>query len=416
MSYTSLGTLNTSTGTVVLQDNGVQLMIVDGSRGYVYTIVAGTYYQTALNAAGSFGVITDPNFPNGATTVSFLNSRFLCEKSGTRQCYMSCQDSSGIAYDGTRWTDATTGLAYYITKENASDVLVHADVLNGAIVLWGTSTIEFWQDVGSSPQPYARINGATQTWGLAAVNSVAFLNNTAYFLGQAQQGGVQVMALQGSVPARVSTSDIENLIAGFSTWTDASSLTYIVDGHPMYQINFPTAGRSFMYDSLTQFWSELQSGVGVQGVHFANIGVTYNTKFYASDYGTGNVYQLLTTTYTDNSTPIKRQITTRHLHAEGNEFSIDELVLDMETGVGLSTGQGSNPQIMLEVSKDGGRTFGPEKWVGVGAIGDYRVRARWTRLGSARDFVFRFTMTDPIKFTILKGWATTRQGEGVAGG
>ena len=415
LTSTALGTLSTSTGLVCMQDNGVQLMIVDGTAGYIYTIVAGTYYQTALNAAGSFGVVTDPNFPNGATTVSFLNSRFLCEKSGTRQCYMSCQDGSGIAYDGTRWTDATTSLAYYITKENASDVLNHVDVLNGTIVLWGTSTIEFWQDVGSSPQPYARINGATQTWGLAAVNSVAFLNNTAYFLGQTQQGGMQVMALQGNTPVRISTSDIENLIASFTTWTDATSLTYIVDGHPMYQLNFPTAQRSFMYDTLTQFWSELQTGVSLQAVHFANIGITYATKFYAADSTTGIIYQLLTTVYTDNGTAIKRQATTRHIYSNGNEFSIDELLVDMETGIGLVTGQGSNPQVMLQVSKDGGRTFGVEKWMSLGALGDYRTRARWLRLGSSRDFVFQITMTDPVKFTILRGAATTRQQEGAGG-
>lgn len=409
-----LGVVASITGAVDMQDNGVQLLIVDGVFGYIYTLVTGTYYQSSLNTAGSFGIIADTNFPNGATTCCFINTRFLVNKPNSLQEYMSCQDSNGIAYDGTRWTDATYSLPYYISKENHSDYLIASDMLNGAIVLWGTETIEFWQDVGASPQPYARINGATQTWGLAALWSRAKLNNTFYFLGRAEQGGVQVMVLQGYTPTRVSTTDVENIISKMVDWTDAVALTYIIDGHPMYQLNFPSANRSFLFDSLTQFWSEVQTGVDVQARHFAQMGIAYNRKYYVADYTTGVIYQLQGDVYTDNGTPIKRQATSRHISASLNEFGIDELVLDMETGVGLNDGQGSDPQVMLQVSRDGGRTFGIEKWMTVGKIGDYIRRVIWRRLGSARDFVFQFTMTDPVKFTIVKGSASTRQTKGVA--
>lgn len=50
---TSKGTLATSYGRVQLATNGLQVMVVDGS-GYVYDIGAGT-----------FGSITDPDFPGG---------------------------------------------------------------------------------------------------------------------------------------------------------------------------------------------------------------------------------------------------------------------------------------------------------------------------------------------------------------
>jgi hypothetical protein len=115
--------------------------------------------------------------------------------------------------------------------------------------------------------------------------------------------------------------------------------------------------------------------------------------------------------YTDNGAAVKRQLTTRHIGVDGNEINISELFLDMETGVGLQSGQGSAPQIMLQVSKDGGRTFGVEKWKSVGAVGQYKTpRAIWRRLGSARDFVFQFTLTDPVKFTVIGGSITVDQG------
>ena len=406
---TVLGYLTNSSSVVVMQDNGVQLMMVDGSKSYCYTLVTGRYNQSSLNTAGSFGAITtDANLPSGATTVAFLDGFMIVNRPNSRQYYVSGQ------YDCTLWT--ASSLPIYATKENSSDLLVAVDVFNGTLVLWGAQSIEFWQDVGTSPVPFARVNGSSQTWGLAAVSSRAFLNNTMIFLGQNPQGGVQVMMLNGYSPVRVSNSDLENLMASFTTVADATALTYIVDGHPMYQINFPTANRSFLYDALTNLWQEVQTGTALLNRHFGNLGIAFNAKNYIADYASGNIYQLRTDVYTDNGTPIKRQVTTRHIHGGGNEIGISELWIDMETGVGLQSGQGSNPQVMLQVSRDNGRTFGPEKWVSIGAVGQYlSPRAIWRRLGAARDFVFQFTMTDPVKFTIINGSMRTRQGEGEDG-
>jgi len=70
-------------------------------------------------------------------------------------------------------------------------------------------------------------------------------------------------------------------------------------------------------------------------------------------------------------------------------------------GVGLSVGQGDNPQIMMQVSKDGGHTYGVERWTTMGAIGAYKARANWHRLGLARDWVFKLRITDPVKTVII---------------
>lgn len=410
--YTVLGTLTNSTSTVSMADNGVQLMMVDGlsSSAYIYTLVTGVYNQTSLNTAGSFGKVTaDANLPIGASAIAFLDGWFIVNRPNTRQFYVS-----GI-YDGSLWT-SSGGLPIYGTKENSSDVLLAVDVLNGALVLWGTNSIEFWQDVGSTPLPFQRITGTTQTWGLAAVNSRAFLSNTMIFLGQNPQGGVQVMMLNGNVPQRVSNSDVENIFSSFATSADAQALTYIVDGHPMYQLSFPGAGRSFLYDALTGLWSEVQTGLALRARHYGNLGVAFNSDNFISDYSSGNIYQLRTDSYTDNGAAVKRQVTSRHINLEGNKFSISELYIDLETGVGATSAQGADPQIMLQISRDEGRTFGPEKWVSMGKLGQYlSPRAIWRRLGSARDFVFQFTMTEPVKFTIMSGSAKLSNHEGQDG-
>jgi hypothetical protein len=77
----------------------------------------------------------------------------------------------------------------------------------------------------------------------------------------------------------------------------------------------------------------------------------------------------------------------------------------METGVGLDGSvQGSDPQIMLRFSKDGGHTWSSEMWAGmgkkIGGIGDFKKRVIWNRLGSFRDCVFEVKVTDPVDLTM----------------
>lgn len=383
---TSLGSILTSSGLVSMDDNGVQVMIVDGTAGYICTIATGVVAQ-----------ITDANFQNGARTVAFINGSFIVERPSSRQYYVS------DLYDGFSWS-FNAGAPVFGTKENNADQLLAVHVFGGILILMGTLTTEFWQDIGASPLPYARINGATQNWGLAAINSVVKLNNVLMFLGQSLYGGIKVFALSGYAPTPVSNSDVETLISSFGDISDAVALGYSADGHLFYQLTFPTADRTLLYDTTTNFWYEAQSGTLDYGRHFGNTGIAFNNLSLMADSTTGNIYKLDSSTYTDNGDPIKRVVTTRHVNFDGNEYGISELYLDMETGVGTVSGQGSDPEIMLDVSKDGGRTYPIQRTAKIGALGVYnRGRVIWRRLGASTDFVFRFSMTDPVKFTIISG-------------
>lgn len=83
----------------------------------------------------------------------------------------------------------------------------------------------------------------------------------------------------------------------------------------------------------------------------------------------------------------------------------------METGVGLTTGQGSDPQLLLSWSKDYGHTWSPEQWLPIGTIGDYLTRVRLAgRLGQGRGWCFRVVVTDPIPVTFLQMTADVTKG------
>lgn len=383
-----LGSIINSGQLVQMGDDSITMLIVDGAQAY-----------SVLLPLGAPTLVADANFPNGAQSIAQLDSKMYAPFPNSRRF------AASGTLNATVWTPGIVG-----TKENASDNLVAVDVWNGALILWGSDNMEFWQDVGSSPLPVQRINGASQAWGLAALRSRVALANTMYFLGKNRQGGVQVFRLNGYTPQRVSNTDLEDLFATFGSYSDAIALTYTVSGHPMYQITFPGESRSFLFDTQTEMWYETQTGIANIARHFGNLGVTFNFKNYICDTSSGNIYELDDDTYTDNGTTIKRQIASRHIRMDGNEFGVSELTLEMETGVGTATGQGADPQIMMQVSRDGGKTYGVERWKQIGAVGQYRRRVNYSQMGSARDFVFQFTMTDPVKFVVTGANATLSPG------
>ena len=61
---------------------------------------------------------------------------------------------------------------------------------------------------------------------------------------------------------------------------------------------------------------------------------------------------------------------------------------------------GWDPQIMLRISNDGGKTWGNEHWRSAGKLGEYRKRVIWNRLGQGRRRVLEVVMTDPVPFRI----------------
>ena len=66
--------------------------------------------------------------------------------------------------------------------------------------------------------------------------------------------------------------------------------------------------------------------------------------------------------------------------------------------------QGSDPQVMLRWSDDGGHTWSNEHWRSMGKIGETGRRVLWRRLGMTmklRDRVYEVSGTDPVKIAIM---------------
>lgn len=376
---TSLGTLNTSTGRVDMAYDGAVILMVDGTNGYTFTISGSTFAQVA-----------DAQFPNGSNTVAWLDGQFIADAG-------SGSDSFYISSDGSSWTALD-----FATAESAPDGLVRVFVDHGQILLFGERTIEPWGNIGGQGFPFAPIKGGISQFGLAARWSLTSYNDTVAFVGKNRDGQVQVMRMDGNTPRPISTQEIDSIINGYSSVSDATAFSYMLGGHPMLQVNFPTPLKSWLYDATTGLWSPLEYGLN-GARHRGEMSIDFLNKVRIADYTNGNIYTLDPDTYTDNGTAIAREIITRHTYKGNTEVTIDKLYVDMEVGVGLATGQGSNPQVMLQVSKNNGKTWGSEIWKTIGAIGEYSTRVVWRRLGQARDWLFKLRVTDPVKVVFVFG-------------
>ena len=82
-------------------------------------------------------------------------------------------------------------------------------------------------------------------------------------------------------------------------------------------------------------------------------------------------------------------------------FTVPSLELTMEAGVGNEAV--IDPQIMMDRSTDGGKTFVDQRIRSIGKIGEYNKRTIWRRNGRAARFeIFRFTLSDAVKPVIIQ--------------
>lgn len=378
---TSRGTLLSSSGPVSMADNGLHLVVVDGVHGYQITL-----------STSAFAQITDVDWPP-ATHIAFHDGYFIMNRVDTGQFVITSLYSTDV--------DPLD----FATAEGSPDDIVALLVDHRELWLFGEETTEVWYNSGASDFPFARLDGAFIEQGCAAPFSPAKMDNAVYWLAQDRTGHGIVMRAQGYQPQIISTRAVEHAIQGYATISDARGYTYQQDGHSFYVLTFPTADRTWVYDAATQLWHERSYWSGGEHRHRGECYAFAFGKHLVLDHSTGRVYSLDLDAYTDDGATIRALRRTQHQHAQGARLFWSQLQVDVETGVGLISGQGSDPQAMLRWSDDGGRAWSSEHWTGLGKIGEYRTRAIWRRLGQSRDRVYELSITDPVKRVIVDAWA-----------
>lgn len=382
---TLLGTVSGNSGPVSMADNGIQLFVACNGPSFIYNSNTNVFQQ-----------ITDPDFP-GALTVAYLNGYFVFNEPNSQKIWVTA------LFDGTS-IDPTE----FASSEGSPDGVVGIIADHGQIWVYGTNSVEVWYDNAGLDFPFQRVQGAFNELGCAAAFSIAKMDNGLFWLGKDARGQGMVYRANGYTGQRISTYAVEWHIQQYGDLSDAIGYTYQQDGHSFYVLIFPSANTTWVYDVATQAWHERAGFAnGAYTRHRSNCQAFFNNRVMVGDYENGNVYAFDLDDYSDNGSIQKWLRSWRALPTGQNNLkrtAQHSLQLDCETGVGLNLGQGSDPEVMLRWSDDGGHTWSNEHWVSIGKIGEYYRRAIWRRLGMTmkiRDRVYEVSGTDPVKIAIM---------------
>ena len=293
----------------------------------------------------------------------------------------------------------------YGSKDGSPDDLVTIIVDRREVYLLGEMSSEVWIDIGAFPFPFQRIPGTSTQQGIAAKFSAARMGNSFAYVSRNNRGEATIVRMNGYIPERISTHAVENTLVGQNV-SDALAWTYQLNGHETYVVTFPSIGENgltWAFDNTTGLWHKwlYTNNQNEYERHRGNCCSFFNQQVLVGDYENGKLYRVSLSEYTDDGQLVRRVRRCPHITTDLQRQYFHELQIQFEPGVGLSTGQGDNPQAMLRWSNDGGFTWSNENWVTIGAQGQYYNRAMWRRLGWARDRIFEVVVTDPIKAVIV---------------
>lgn len=373
---------------------GAGRCVFAATPNYVYVVTGGNVYRCDGSSTSQV-TDTDLETPNAAT---FINSVLVYDGDGGRFVVSNPGDGGNI--------DPLN----YATAESACDDLIRPYAYKQMVLMCGTDTIEPWYHSGSGSPPLDRIDQAILQVGIAGAYSITHTTKAVYFLGSDRAP----YRLEGYTETPISDPAIAHTIEQFADVSDCICDHARLQDQNFIIFSFPSANKTFAYSERYGSWLELSSGVNYER-HLFNGHCYAFGKHLITDYSTGNVYEWDINTFDSNGDPLVRERVVSPVfseqYTEGDKpIFWNSLKLVINSGNGLITGQGSDPQVMMQYSDDGGMTWSSELWESAGQAGAYTWEVEWFGLGSAVNRIYKFRVTDPIEFHMFKLFADIEVG------
>ncbi|MCH7803101.1 MAG: hypothetical protein IH937_03375, partial [Acidobacteria bacterium] len=326
---TDLGTIP-GTARCIFANDGTDMFIVTG--GTIYR------FNTSLST------VTDSNFES-PESISYLNSQFIYDGSGSRFMVSDVGDGSSIN---------SVNIA---AAESDPDKLNLTYTFDQYLYLMGSKTIEPWYNSGVGSPPFERVDTAMIQKGVGSIFSVANTDSFLYFLGD----DLNIYQLKSTQVTNVSNAGIAKEITAMSKTDDAIGFTFNLEGMDFYYLAFPTGNKSFLYSETVDQWftmTYLTDG----DRHLASSYAFVYGKHLIADRRNGRVLEWSLDIQDEAGEVIQRRrilpnINGSMLKTPNTRLMMSSIEIEMQKGLGLATGQGSDPILMVEMSFDGGHTW-----------------------------------------------------------
>jgi len=121
------------------------------------------------------------------------------------------------------------------------------------LVLFKSTTIEFFRDVGVSPgSPLERLEGLRLAIGLYATRTVQQIDGSLLWCSNTESGLKSAYMMVNTKVEEIATPAIRRI---FETSPPSYAISFSVCGHSFYVLTSPTAGYSLVYDITSKLWS-----------------------------------------------------------------------------------------------------------------------------------------------------------------
>jgi hypothetical protein len=382
---TNLGQIESDARVTMVNNDSQLLILVPGGAGYIFEDVTDTLTE-----------ITDSDFrANGDPLYAcFIDGYFVFTTDEKKFIISALND--GLSYNALDFGSA----------ESSPDGVVIPFVQNNQLFIGGEYTIEAFNNIGGADFPFQR-TGLFLSQGVFAPFSAVQSGINVLFIGGGEDESPAVWLLSGNATQKVSTQPIDDILLRLTAdeLSDVYAWSYGQAGH--YFIGFALPDTCIVFDTTTGRWHERQSRVEnfdgtISTISYRVHGfATAYGRLYVTDTQDGRVGIADLDTYTEYGSVIVRTIATQPFQNNMEPFFVPYLEATIESGVGNTSA--TDPQIRLQISRDGGKNWSDERSRSMGEIGQYSRRAVWRRNGrSSRFDVYRLIMSDPVKPVLIQ--------------
>ena len=288
---------------------GNQLLVVNGSSGYVYNTVTEAFTR-----------VVDASYP-GASIVEFIDG-FLMQLEPFGRFLLFSDLADALAYNALDRFEA----------ETAPDLTVGLAILHQEVWALGERTIDVFENTGAAQGTF-RNKGVSISRGCGARWSTAVIDNGLAWLGN---DGV-VYHARGYDPVRISTRAIEVALSECSPadLKNAFAMVWEDRGHAVYYLTVPN-GPTFGYDFSVGLWHRRATYDPVRDISGRwrlNELVRSNGRWIGGDYRTGKLYTLDWDYMMEGDTdPLVRERVSAPASNNQARFTVDEVELIFDTG------------------------------------------------------------------------------------
>ena len=426
-----LGYVASGTGRVIFSETGGLrpfLLVADGVNLWCYNILEG----------GSIQRIPLPNRVTGdggaikPTHVAVISGSIVVNDANTGFCYYSIpyplqkdqREVFLIEHGEVQYTDDTKlevamtevnsidyvffndyGVQQFFNAQTSSDAIQAIAAVGSSLYLFCTKTVEIWQRGSGEYETWVRTSYTTNASnGIQCPYSIACCGSTLYYLGSGESYAKGIMMVQGNQYTKISDDWLEAKLLQERSDT-VYAFAYAVGSHNFYVLQLPTVGETWVYDTDTMEWHQRVSRDKISGVEIqwrVAAMLWYRGKFVAFCHdGCGYLHseEYWYEDYKDEkSVPMTRHRQGSVLVNDNIPFIFNELAV--ECNVGTWGDYKLAPKLLLEVSKDGGETFGNVRSCSLGLAGEYSHRVRYHNLGINRLCVLRLTYSHPTSLEL----------------